>query len=460
MINNNYPPLYQVSNCFVNADGWPYLSGEYINRDMLQSIDRSLIQNQLVIDNNNPYHSVVDIVVDNVGECPVGNQTQYEKLLQAIAQNVHRLAGQLDVVRRNLKAKVYYQVESERSGRLLKNAHITVNLDQKDHYLNINTDNIQDSAIISNSYGNSMATIATRVTGSDRMVVRLTSLQLFYVRPDRPVMNPYDDSRRMAPHMDPCHFHNHPEGCNADLAYAKVHQPKYSFGPGEACCPPSDFIPNWKYYTKYYHYENNAEMMVLHENDIYDPYVTAYEIPCGRISLNRAFIVNTSMKMLVKVSLWKNDVVMVDNTKRIADILGVVPGDRPLPPCDIPVCPGPGHHGPHHPPYAPNIQEQLMGIYGELAHQREINKQQCQSICDLKNEIKELHKPAETPDPDPGNGDGTDTPTPPEGDNKDPETGSGETDTNPDENKTTTHNENISGDIPTFEDTVTEENSK
>jgi len=318
------------ANLFLNLNGIPYVGGEYIENVKFQTIDWSTIHNQLMIDNTGTQASVVDIVLDNAGDSPIGNREAYRKLLDSVAR--HAKGGFIDVVRPTLVAVLDYQIESEKTGQLLKKAKVDIPLNHRGYYVNVSSGELGDNTFIVNSTDSITRTITERPYGNDRVIVRLTGINLHYVGLLRPAMDPGkgpkgsedyptfrpDDNARY-PHMD----------------WHESAQPKHSFEPipytyNWSKDPHHDQLrvpPNWWACNRYYHFEDRGSNLVLHLGDI-KSLVATYRIPVGKVAFNRVFSVGQGYKVLFRVSVWSNDAVIITNTAKIAQLMGL-PGSHP-----------------------------------------------------------------------------------------------------------------------------------
>lgn len=317
-------------HALLNLNGWPYLSAEYLDQAQFQTVDRKLVRNQVLVDTTNPYHSIVDIVIDNVGERPSGNKSSYKQFLDLLVQHSAQLGGYLDVVKPFLTVKIEYSIESELTGRLLRVNTAKMVISNKTNYIDINGIDMDDNAILTNFSDSSTITVANRANGSDRMVIRIRKINLFYTGLKHPISNPFDNRRRPANDEREVFRPNSPKG-RYDPFYHSVHQPQYGImpdGPADTMSIP----PSWWSFNKYYHFENKGKSMALHFKEINDRNNTTFSIPIGSITLDRTFVVNTSYRIMFKISVWKNDTIVLNNTSKISKLLGVPYAYSELPP--------------------------------------------------------------------------------------------------------------------------------
>jgi len=409
------------SYAFLNLNGWPYISGEYVDKTNMQSVDRSLIRNQLIIENGT-HSSVVDIVIDNVGEKSIGNRSSYNRFLDLLVQNAPQLRGYLDVVKPGLVIAIDYRIESERTGQFLKAATTQIYTENKAHYIDIgrsrtedkphyidfDSRHMSDNAVLVNFNDSAVRTVTNRVHGSDRMLIRLTRIRLFYVCLKRPVRNLYDDRRKPSKEEREIFIPDRPAG-RYDTQYHEYHQPQFSFGHPKAQSDYFTLPPNWWSFNKFYHFEDQGRSLVLHLDEINTPakidktIPSTFNIPAGSFPLNKVFVVNTSYKILFKVSVWKNDLTVVNNTQKIAHLLGVPVGS---------IRPRPDH----------DVDGKLNSILGLLSKMERDNRRRDYQIRKLKAALDgelDWQQPEENPEE-------PDLPEDPEGDNDllpDPEEG-------------------------------------
>jgi hypothetical protein len=286
-------------------------------------VDRGLIRNELTVDNTDVYNSVVDIVIDNVGDQSIGNRSGYNTFLNALVDNASKLRGFLDVVRPGLLIEIDYRIENQRTGRFLRQATAKMYTENKAHFIDLNSKDLNDNAVLVNFSDTMVKTVTNQIHGADKMIIRLTKVRLFYVCLKRLEKNPYD--HRQLPH----HSHEpvfRPDGpvMRYDRDYHRNHQPQYAFGREQYRYPDQMTVPpNWWSFNRFYHFEDKGRTIMLHWGELNDLNAPTFKIPVGSINLNKSFLCNTSFKIMFKVSVWKNDLTVLNNTAAVARLLGV-----------------------------------------------------------------------------------------------------------------------------------------
>ena len=289
----NHCPLEDSGriNAFLNIRGFPYVINDYLEDITFKQIDPSVIANNISVSNTEGNRSIVEISIDDTKPI-LGNRIKYSKLIEAIFKNVRKdRQNILPVLQKTLVVQINYQLENQRTGKILKSASERLAIRNRDYYLDINaqlvSDNAIDNCLITN-FGDALTTTVTEfLHGSETMICRLTGMELFY----------------------PAVIHHH-------------HCPNIAPGEADQC---NNVCQSYEY-NDLYHFDNNGVSIHLHQQDIEDKAgdnITL--VPVGSLKLDRSFIVNTDRKITFKYSIWKADTVMVKNTKRIQEVLGGAP---------------------------------------------------------------------------------------------------------------------------------------
>ena len=383
------PP--QHTNVFVDLNGVPYLLAEYLDRTQFRHIDRSIIRNDIFIDQSESMRAIVDINIDNIGRRTdgfpkvQGNITKQGRLLTMIRRHFIRLNGRLDVLRRGVIVRVNYQLENLRTGQVIRSTSENLRIRDRNYFIDINPRDINNNAIIVNFLDTLVSSINQFTHGRERMQLRITSIQLFYeelsrrqdrVSPSHDILfdnhfsHRWHHHNRFQPHHD---FHNLP------------FEEHLNFHP-----------PSWMMFNRFYRFDNMGRDIILHKHEINDRMNRVRLVPCGTVNVNRAFIINPGHRIVFKISIWSNDVTSFHNTQRIAKALGAQHLDsswdrpRPRPPVQRP---------PNRRPQS--VTNQLLNLLAEL---KTINPDRVEEIEAIKLLIRELRNAPS----DNGNDDGYD----------------------------------------------------
>ena len=308
---------------FLDLDGLPYLLAEYLDKREFRTVDRSLIKSSIVVNNAEAYRAIVDINIDDIGKrasdglpSTLGNRTKQIKLLQAICNNAPRLNQVMDTMRRGIILRVNYRLENIRTGVIIRSASEDLRITNRNYFIDINSDDINNNAIIVNFMDTLVSTLNQFTHGTDRMMIRLTSVELFYEVMKR---NPKYSGHHHQPHWGDGHE------CNCvdphfNPYYHHQHYQTHQNLCGDRC---ETIIPtSWWMFNRYYHFDNVGSDIILHIQEIEDKSNASYLVPCGFVHVNRAFEINPGHRIVFKFSVWKNDVIAVNNTAKIAKALG------------------------------------------------------------------------------------------------------------------------------------------
>jgi len=404
------------TNVFLAMNGLPYILAEYADNRHFQQIDPSIIKNEIVIDQSESMRSVIDISIDDIGKnasdgrlCVTGNETKKEQLLEMIRANYQRLDHQVPVMRRGISIRVNYQIEDSHTGQVIRTLVETLKIPERNYFFYVNPDDVDDNAIIINFSDSVVSTINQSTHGTHPMRMRITSLQLSY------------DCVRMHP-VKPRVTRNFEEDIPvyqgpADTAsdndlyyYHQKTQTRMSFGGGY----PKPQWGNYCIFNTFYHYDEQKDDFILHYDEINDMNCKILSIPCGQIQVNRTFMVNPGSRLIFKFSIWKNDAVLVNSAKEVADVLRVPPYFPPCPPIPEPVpypvpVPQPTWPYPYWPWPNPTGKDRefelIMKLFDMNKHE---DKKQDEELKDLAKAVKELadlvkkpHPPKPHPHPGP-----------------------------------------------------------
>lgn len=395
------------TNAFVNLNGIPYLLAEYVDREGFQQIDRSVINSNVVIDTTEAMRAIIDISIDDIGKKSsgglnvIGNNTKQKDLLVAIKNNALQLSHKLPVLKSGIVIRVHYCLENNRTGQILRSMVEDLRIKDRSYFIDINSKDINDNAIITNFSASMVSTINNFTYGTDPMIIRITSIQLGYEYvKNNPLMPKVVQSSMCVNPMvynqfeqpDPSTYN--PYLCTAAGMY-NYHQQMQSvhmMTPGyhTECMVPE----SWSMFSRFYHFDERGTDIILHQQEIDDQNNKTVFMACGSIQINRAFLINPGHRLIFKFSIWKNDVTLVNDTSAIAGALQAYVGGfgpcvdhthdhQPEHDCDC-------HEPPHHSHHSSSVidYQQNMAI-----------NQIMKSIAELNAKIKEMN--GEEPDPNP-----------------------------------------------------------
>ena len=402
------------TNAFLALNGRPFVLAEYVDNEPLIQLDRSLVKSEIIVDQSEAYRAIIDISIDDIGKKAsdgsmniIGNATKFEDLLGMIRANYRNLDRQLPLLKKGIVLRVNYQLENNRTGQIIRTLVEDLRINDRTYFLDINPDNINDNAIVVNFSNTIVSTINQFTHGSDPMILRLTSIQMCYecVRPDP--LTP-----RVGQYVDPNlpHFcENSPNAFESRAAIWEHHansQTVYDFGDGRIAGYPN--VPNtWVMYNRFYHFDDGGKTIILHDQEIDNVHNKTVLYNCGKIQVNRAFMVNPGHRIIFKFSIWKNDLVLANDCRPIAEALNVIPCPpcpkpepvQPVQPCPVqpvptpyplPYYPYPFYPFPIVPPAGKDKEYEL--ILKLIDMNKEADKKQDDEIKDLYKEIKELAK--------------------------------------------------------------------
>jgi hypothetical protein len=308
------PSNFQKPNAFLDINGIPYLLGEYLDRNQFRQVDRSLIRSEININNSEAMRTVVDVKIDDIGKRSdgylniIGNRSKQRSLLKKAVMNVDRLNRRFDVIRKGLIIRVNYRLENERTKQVIRSAIEEFRILDRNYYIDINPRDINDNGLIINFNNSIVSTIDQFTHGTDRMIIRIISIQLFYECLQR-------DQIRSEYENNTFYYHH------------KKTQSRHFLdinGRSNFTDNQDEIYPdNWKGFNKFYRFDNNGRSIILHNDEINDANNTVFMVPCGIININRVFLINPGHRIVFKFSIWKNDLVLVNNTTKLAQVLGI-----------------------------------------------------------------------------------------------------------------------------------------
>lgn len=390
------------TNLFVTLSGIPYVLAEYIDKNVLAPIDRSYIKSDVSIDQSESMRAVIDISIDDIGKrasdglpAIVGNVTKYKKLLNMIKQNSALLDHEIDTMRRGIIVRVNYQLESSLTGNVIKSMTEDIKILDRNYFLDINPRDVDDAGIVVNFSHSTVSTINQFTHGRDKMMFRITSVNLFYEAMKRvPKMSHIKNSMSTFPdrrlpdvyctEQDYYYYHDqmqnhHIMGCDHDYMNESI----------DHITPPS-----WSLFNRFYHFDNKGKDIVLHTQEINDPMSVVALVPCGTARVNKTFMINPGHRIIFKFSIWKNDVTLVNDSTMVAKVLKAPFLDGCFPSCDEHVCEHDNHHHNDHSHHIDLDYEKLMrtleGIRKSDIQQNHMINQMADCIKELQDIVRSL----------------------------------------------------------------------
>ncbi|MCM1221818.1 MAG: hypothetical protein NC548_45840 [Lachnospiraceae bacterium] len=327
-------PLH--TNAFLELNGVPYLVAEYMDKDAIQQIDRSLIKSDIFIDQSEAMRAVVDISVDDIGirasdKLPaiMGNNTKQKNLLKAVANYAEQFNNQLITLKRGILLRVNYRLENIRTRETIRSTSEDIRITDRNCFLDVNPRDLNDNAIVVNFSDSMVSTMTTFTHGTDQMMIRITDINMFYEAlgngPNIPRPKPVMSDFVRLPTTTQMNAFDY-------YAYQMEHQHHHCWDPHHR--PPMDWDGNygrepvdcitpspWMMFNRYYHFDNNGKDIIIHPTEVVDQMAPIALVPCGTIKVNRVFRVNPGHRIVFKFSIWKNDLVLVNDTTRIARAL-------------------------------------------------------------------------------------------------------------------------------------------
>ena len=319
-------------NAFVDLNGVPYLLAEYLDRNNFQQIDRSLINSNIIIDQSESMRAVIDVSIDDIGRrasdgypAIVGNNTKQNNLLKMISNNKELMNHQLNVLRRGIVVRVDYQLENYRTQQVIRSMTESFRITDRNYFLDINSRDVSDNAIIVNFCNTMVSTINEFTHGQDRMVIRITNIHLSYEMVKASPKMP-----RIKQSMTPCYQNECSPGIysmeNNLYRYHDMMQNRHymaGYDPVTYGNEPVSMIspPSWSMFNRFYRFDNDGKDIIIHGQEVNDPMTKVALIPCGTVRVNRTFIINPGHRLIFKFCIWKNDVTVVNDTTEIAKCL-------------------------------------------------------------------------------------------------------------------------------------------
>lgn len=380
-------------NALVNVNGIPYLLGEYLDNRSWQQLNEYDVTNEIIIDTSEAMRAVIDISLRDIplnqdgSMYVVGNNSLSSILLGKINKYYNKYCGKLDVLKNTLKIKVNYQLENASTGQIIRSTIEEFRLNNRSFFVKINVNNTNDNPILTNFYNTIVSNITQFTHGRERMLLRITHIQLFYecVRPN-PLAPRVGDTMRIGRSLN---YQILPESDNDMYEYHRHMQSSQLFPDDGINQNGTNFSgfnpPRWAMNTAFYHFEDNYNSIILHENEIYDRKMKILEIPCGQINVNRAFYINPGHQLVFKFSIWKNDIAIINNPIELAKSLHIANNEYQS---NVPI----DYHHSHHIHHDHTCDNDLL--YKMLVDRKEMDYKQNDTINKINNIITNKIYPA------------------------------------------------------------------
>ena len=295
----------QKVNAFIDIKGVPYLCGYYLNNISFQTLSATQVQNEISIDNTIEGRTLVNIELDQLDHddqgliLPTGNVEKREQLEQMI-MNYRDYIGlnSFEVLKNGLVVQINYRIEDQVTGRVVKVMTDSYTIYNAGFYSFVGDTNIADPAVIIKFSDSAVAAINQFSYGIQNLVLRINSIHLYYasvpsVRKRRPLYYP------------PHYAYGYP-----------VPSPAYSRDPRLGCKVN-------EYRNDLYRFGNNNKDIFVNLTEIENEHDDIRLVPCGARFINKAFAIAPMQRVLFKFTVWKNDLTIVPDTYRIANILGI-----------------------------------------------------------------------------------------------------------------------------------------
>ena len=319
---------YLHTNAFLEMHGIPYLLGEYCDRDHIEQIDRSMIYTDVHIDTSDERRAVIDISIDDIGRRAsdgmpnlIDNHRKQMDIVKGVRHIYHRCAKSLPVIRSGVIARVNYRMENGRTGEILRSVYEDIKIPERSYFVSVTPKDVNRNAIVTNFASTQVSSINQFTHGRDPITLRITSVQLCYevlndyrLVPRGRIDKPLQRMEDLGPHS---YYETYGvyEYIKAMQNRQYVGEPMYDM-PGDRVYPP-----DWFAYNQLYHFEHHGSDIILHMDDIYNHMAKTTLIECGRLTINRTFTVNPGERLVFKLSIWKNDLALFDDTRPIAEAL-------------------------------------------------------------------------------------------------------------------------------------------
>ena len=177
----------QKINAFIDVKLVPYILGDYLNGREFLTLNPDEVKNEVTIDTSVPNRAFIKISLDQIKRSidtgllmPEGNIEKKSKLDQMVSNYREFIAqNHFGVIRKGLVVKINYRIETQ-SGRCIRNLYDYLKIFEGGLYTHVSDTNVADPAIIVNYEDTIVASINSYTHGTDSLVLRINSVDLFY----------------------------------------------------------------------------------------------------------------------------------------------------------------------------------------------------------------------------------------------------------------------------------------
>lgn len=292
----------QKINAFIDVKSVPYILGDYLNGREFLTLNPDEVKNEVTIDTSVPNRAFIKISLDQIKRStdtgllmPEGNIEKKSKLDQMVSNYREFIAqNHFGVIRKGLVVKINYRIETQ-SGRCIRNLYDYLKIFEGGLYTHVSDTNVADPAIIVNYEDTIVASINSYTHGTDSLVLRINSVDLFYevISPKKVCLPKY--SHKFYPYGIP-----KPQPTTVDL-----------------------YRESLKSRNDYYRFGNNNRDIFVNLPEVDSETRKVSMLPCGTFYINKTFPVRPMQRVVFNFSIWKNDLTIVPNTYQIANILGI-----------------------------------------------------------------------------------------------------------------------------------------
>lgn len=399
---NHDIPLH--TNGYIDVNGIPYVLAEYLDRRSFLNLDTSYIANSVSVDLREAMRAVIDININTIGThdgriASIGNNTKYRKLIEMMKKYSSKMDHVMNVIKPGLIVRVFYQLENCYNGNVIRSVSEDFRINNPKYFVSINSNNINDNAVIQIYNDILTSTISEFTHGRERMRIRITKIELLYECVKNARKGVYTDKE-----LASGHYGVGPWDDRNMYYYHRENQPINYIGDTQ----PEDLAvnPDWNMFNRFYHFDNGCKTVILHQNEINDPGYMVAQIPCGVFKVNKLFHVNPGHRLVFRFTIAKNDLTITGDSREIAQAI-----KAPYNGYNDQHC-----HRPHHDEHDTHINYLIDMLYKEQ-HENGIRERiindLTQQISDLRNRLDELTNTtqpdveevepieSEVPDPEP-----------------------------------------------------------
>lgn len=292
-------------NGFISVKSKPYLLGYYLNNYQYIPLDTAVLSNGVAIDTSVDGQALIEINIDQTRKAGdgtpllVGNSEKKEELEAQVMNYREFIAhNRFSVIRKGLVVRINYRLENQRTGVPIKTVTEDFKIFDSGFYSYSAGVNAADPAVVVNFSDSIIASVNQFTHGVDPIVIRINSVHLYYE-----VLSPLFEAPR-----------------RRDVSLMTFGYPLLQ--PPCGCRSNHIDDPRFRGFNNLYRFGTDNNDIFLNQTEI-DTSKRVELLECGAFYLNKSFVVVPTQRILFKVSVWKNDLTVVSNTYRIANILGI-----------------------------------------------------------------------------------------------------------------------------------------